>query len=138
MLLPKGKNGTAGKVAVSLFIVCTLIKPLQAIQNDFSLQWKDTDLSTQKWQSELQKDSNDLAYSLAANHILKLIQTQLESLEISPTHLEIDFATTDDEPVLSIKIWLTEEHRHQESKLRKLLIEDYGATTVHFIWQEDK
>ena len=138
MLLPKGKNGTTGRVAVSMFILCTLIKPLQTIQNDFTHQLKESDISTQKWYEELQEDSDDLAYSLAESHILKLIQTHFETLEIPTIQLDVEFLMEDDEPELSIEILLSDEHRQQESMLRDLLIQNYSATTVHFIWQEDK
>ena len=136
-LLPAGKSGTAGKTAISFFLLSCLLLPLRQISADFRPQLEYSEQRAEQWGEELQLRTEELSYSLAEDHILELVQAKLEPMNLEVLALNLNFVEDGNETQPRITITLHGKERERESEVRKLLLNEVGIWEVEFIWQEE-
>ncbi len=138
MLLPRGNSMKAGKTVLSFFLLSCLILPLNDMKKDLVLEWKKTESAAQHWEDDLQQDVEKLSYSLAEDHILKLIQARLDLLGLKVIKLDVEFIESKEQVLPQIRMDLSKDERVQESELRTILFREYGLEDVEINWQEVK
>lgn len=138
LLLPSGNSRKAGITALSFFLLAGFIAPINELRADFDPQLESSELLSEQWEEKLAQGTEALSYSLAKDHILKLIQTRLELMDLEVLELDADFSEGEEPRLVSIKISLQAGDQDKETELRALLLREYGLQNVEFFWQEEQ
>lgn len=138
ILLPRSTSGKAGKMAISFFFLCCLLSPLRTGLGNLSLDLSFLEETEEQLAEELEQEARQLAYSMAQNHILELIQTRLEQQEIIPLALSVDAQETETGILLTARLTLPAKDKDREGEIRILLLQDCGIEKAEFFWQEDE
>ena len=136
-LLPDGKISAAAKTSLSFFLLACLIIPLRDVTFDFPLQMEESILKTQQWQEKFELQTSQLSYSLAKEHILKLVQTKLELMGLQVLGLDIKFLEKEMGIQLQLTISLPEKEKEYEGTIRKKIFSEFGIQDIEFIWREE-
>lgn len=121
------------KTLIVLYLLCAMLVPLKNVANfsiDFSIE-KQEEIS-----SRLMEKNEQLAYSIAEDHILKLTQETLEENNFPAEQLQITLDAEDDRPIIYLKLDLPETMHQKEWELRNLLRSICGIEKVEINWQE--
>lgn len=132
-LLPQGVSGRAGKAAVALFFLCCLVRPLGQSFVNAEQMLPEMQTTQEELSQQLQEQTEELAYSMAENHIHELILTALEQQGIQAlVHVQLE------EDHVRVQLELSDAYRSREEEIQRLLQQSWGIKVDQFIWQEAK
>lgn len=133
LLLPN-RMERVGRAAIALFLLGLCLSPWRqgkVALSDFEFSAQNDELSQQ-----LLEQQEDLAYSLAADHILGSIQTSLSPLSLKAEELRFGQGS-DGELELFLTVSGGEEQQDKEAALRRELQKTWGIKEVVFLWRTE-
>lgn len=134
-LLPSKGSGKAGQTLISVFFLCSLVAPLSDSVRQIRLDFPQLQQEQQEWGAELQESSDQLAYSIAENHILELIEGALAEKQIQPLDIQLELDQSDSS--VQLMLYLSPEDKNREEEIRSF-IQSCGIQRVEFQWQEEQ
>ena len=125
-----------GKTVLSLFFLCILAAPLNHGMGDLNINFPDQEEA--ELSAELETESNQLAYSIAEDHILELIRETLFEENFPTDSIRLNIEDEEENVDLELKLVLPASMKNRENELCQLMQNSFGIKNMEIIWQEEK
>lgn len=129
-LFPAGNGKQLGKFVAALVFLSCILLPLR---DTLTLEFPQLQEEQREQSQELQLRQDELAYSIAESHILKLIQTALEQENLPVETISVAFS----EETLRVELCLSSAYKDREKELERIVGQSCGVQDITIKWQEE-